>query len=55
VEGSPIVGGDLAKAKKFPFQVQLIMKVKGGKDENLCGGSLISNRWILTAGHCVDK
>jgi secreted trypsin-like serine protease len=43
-----IVGGTLATAGQFPSQVNLVI------DRSiLCGGSLISNRWIFTAAHCL--
>lgn len=45
-----IVGGFHADIAEIPFQVSLIR----GRGP-LCGGSLISNRWVLTAAHCVQS
>lgn len=46
-----IVGGKRAPDGKYPWQVRLYewpVDVKG-----FCGGSLIGDRWVLTAAHCV--
>lgn len=43
-----IVGGVKAEIDNFPWQTLLFYENKF-----LCGGSLISNRYILTAAHCV--
>jgi secreted trypsin-like serine protease len=42
-----ITGGSVAERGQFPWQVGLII---GGS--SFCGGSLISERWVLTAAHC---
>ncbi|XP_066979910.1 serine proteinase stubble-like [Macrobrachium rosenbergii] len=47
-----IVNGQSATANEYPWQSFLEMKWSDGKNQ-LCGGSLITNQWILTAGHCV--
>ncbi|XP_048515555.1 uncharacterized protein LOC105686124 [Athalia rosae] len=47
-----IVGGDEATPGQFPYQVGLFVSVDDGTA--FCGGSILSNEWILTAAHCVD-
>lgn len=44
-----IVGGSTAKRGQFPHQVSLRTR------ENIhkCGGSIISNHWIVSAAHCT--
>ena len=46
-----IVGGQPAAEGKFPWQVRLY----GSDDDQVgfCGGSIIGDRWILTAAHCL--
>jgi len=48
-----ISGGYEAVPNQFPWVVRLMI-AKGPVQEGVCGGSIISNRFILTAGHCCD-
>jgi secreted trypsin-like serine protease len=47
-----IVGGEKTNIKEHPWQVAL--KVKLSKGTFLCGGSIIAEKWALTAAHCFD-
>ncbi|XP_024411016.1 coagulation factor IX isoform X1 [Desmodus rotundus] len=44
-----IVGGEDAKPGQFPWQVIL-----NGKIYALCGGSIINEKWVVTAAHCIE-
>ncbi|KAK8405226.1 hypothetical protein O3P69_001653 [Scylla paramamosain] len=49
VKSSRIVGGEEATPHSWPHQVALFID-----SMYFCGGSLISNEWVLTAAHCMD-
>ena len=50
-----IVGGSDADPGEFPWQVALISDMDEPYQSQFCGGSLIGDRWILTAAHCYDE
>lgn len=51
--GDRVAGGNETALGELPWMALLRFDAPG--DEFKCGGSLISNRYVLTATHCVNK
>ncbi|XP_053114500.1 plasma kallikrein-like isoform X2 [Hemicordylus capensis] len=47
-----VVGGTNSSVDEWPWQVSLHVKLS--TQRHLCGGSIISDQWILTAAHCIE-
>jgi len=50
-----IVGGEDAKPGEFPWQagIALLSSREGGTSRLMCGGTILTDRTILTAAHCL--
>ncbi|CAG0912668.1 unnamed protein product [Notodromas monacha] len=49
---SKIVGGELAEPGQFPYQVSFQVNYFGYS--HICGGSILDETTVITAGHCCD-
>lgn len=47
-----IVGGTAASSGQFPYQVQL--QINTASSGYLCGGTLVSSSYVVTAAHCFN-
>ena len=45
-----IIGGVPANIRDFPWQIRILEN-----GSHLCGGSILSEWWILTAAHCFKS
>ena len=53
--GSRIVNGVDAYENEFPWQVSWrFFNKTTNTHRHVCGGSIISDQYVLTAAHCVD-
>ncbi|KAB0797544.1 hypothetical protein PPYR_08537 [Photinus pyralis] len=49
-----IIGGTSATPGEFPWQVSI--QVDDGRQlHHICGGAILSEHWVITAGHCVSQ
>ncbi|XP_321961.3 chymotrypsin BI [Anopheles gambiae] len=52
----PIIEGTEANLHEFPYQVSLQWNFNNGsRARHFCSGSIINQRWILTAAHCLEE
>ena len=49
-----VINGDKAEVGEYPWMAALYI-TKDGKRRFNCGGTLISQDVVVTAGHCVDE
>ena len=49
-----IIGGKCVSKNQFPWVVGLFAKRPFYDDHPFCGASLISNKHLLTAAHCIE-
>ena len=47
-----IIGGGLASLHKYPWQAYIFNETNG---QFICGAVIISDQWLLSAAHCVEK
>ena len=49
-----IMGGNHADAHEYPWQTLIRAFVTRNSYQH-CGGSLLTNNWVVTAAHCLEK
>lgn len=49
-----IIGGTETSISDFPFYARLTL-INGDMFSHICGGSILNQKYILTAAHCVDN
>ena len=49
------IGGEVAKISEFPWAALLHLRSTETNRTDRCGGTLISNKHVITAGHCLKQ
>lgn len=49
-----ITGGNEATPHEYPWMASLFFTQGSSSGTYFCGGTLISDEWVMTAAHCVD-
>lgn len=52
---SRIVGGQQARPGEFPWQVGFRWQSDYSRTNLFCGGSLIDQKWVVSAAHCFQR
>ncbi|XP_062851463.1 neurotrypsin [Trichomycterus rosablanca] len=50
-----IIGGDKSLRGDWPWQVSLWLRSQSKRNHPLCGATLISSCWVVTAAHCFKR
>ncbi|WP_155757119.1 S1 family serine peptidase [Acinetobacter modestus] len=50
-----IINGDTASEAQMPWQVALVTNPLDAYQSYVCSGSLIADRWVVTAAHCAEQ
>merc|ERR1719222_487643 len=53
--GNKIVGGDEASPGEWPWIVVFSFGATDGSRAGGCGGTLVADRWVVTAAHCLER
>ncbi|WP_256731040.1 serine protease [Acinetobacter sp. SwsAc4] len=49
-----IINGNIASEAQIPWQVALITSPLDPYQSYICSGSLVADRWVVTAAHCIE-
>ncbi|GFO41927.1 chymotrypsin-like elastase family member 2a [Plakobranchus ocellatus] len=52
---SAIVGAKGATLKAWPWIALIYNYILRNRGDSRCGGTLLSNEWVLTAAHCIEQ